>query len=295
MMTREELLRVLDETASTGRLITIRDVVAPGIDLSGRSLEGATFEHVDLTGAVLRGCDLDSVAFVACALDRADFGGANLYKASISRSSLRDANLRGANLRRAGIHSSTVVGADLSEADLTRAALSETDLRGANLTGTIFFETVMVDVRGHGARGAWLRSDDNRVERLDMSPAGDGSDVRDVAALVDPEHGRPRPIRIRLRGTPGTPVIVREEPNAPEREVELASLPLDEPTRAALQTWSEQRDELVLEPADALDAALAAIHLKGRSLWRTLSSLLSDYRVRYEPPGGGAVEEPPGE
>jgi uncharacterized protein YjbI with pentapeptide repeats len=292
-MTREELLRMLNEPASTR--VTVRDVVAPGVDLRGRSLERMTFEGADLTGAVLRGCDLDSVAFVACVLDCADLEGANLYKATISRSSLRDANLCGTNLRRAGIHSCIVVGADLTDADMTRAAISDSDLRGANLTGAIFFETVVLDVRVHGARGAWLRSDDNRVERLDMSPAGDGSDVRDVVALVDPDHGRPRPIRIRLRGIPGTPVIVREEPNAPEREVDLASLPLDDPTRAALKTWRDRRDVVVLEPADALDAALAAIHLKGLALWRTLRSSLSGYRVRYEPPDGSSVEEPPGE
>jgi hypothetical protein len=294
-MTREELLRMLDGPAATRGRVTVCDVVAPGIDLRGRALEGTTFERADLTGAVLRGCDLDSVAFVACVLDRADLEGANLYKASISRSSLRDANLREANLRRAGIHSSALAGADLSGADLTRAAMSDSDLRGANLTGAIFFETAMLGVRAHGSRGAWLRPDDNRVERLDMSPAGDGSDVRDVAALVDPEHGRPRPIRIRLRGTPGTPVIVREEPNAPEHEVDPASLPLDDPARAALRTWSEQRDEVVLEPADALDAALAVINVKGHALWRTLGASLSGYRVRYEPPDGGIVEEPSGE
>jgi hypothetical protein len=41
--------------------------------------------------------------------------------------------------------------------------------------------------------------------------------------------------------------------------------------------------------------APAAISLKGHALWRILSSTLPGYRVRYEPPDGGSVEEPSGE
>jgi uncharacterized protein YjbI with pentapeptide repeats len=241
----------------------------------------------------LSNCDLDSSSFVACTLNGADFSGANLYKATFSRSSLQGAKLRGANLRRSNIQSSSLAAADLRDADFTRATCVDVDLRSANLTGAIFFQTAMMGVRAHGARGAWLVPSDNRIECVDVSAKGDGSEIRDAAVLIDSEHGRPRAIRIRLCGTPLSPVIVREEPNAREHEVELDSLPIDDGLRAALRTWAARRDAIAIEPESAQPAALAAIDEEGHRLWRSLMSSLGSYHIRYEPAREEAIEEAP--
>jgi len=259
--------------------------------MRARPLAGIAFENVDFSNAALSDCDLDSSSFVACTLDGADLTKANLYKATFSRCSLKAVKLRGANLRRSNIQSSSLAAADLCDADFTRATCGDLDLQGADLTGAIFFETVIRRVRAHDAHGIWLRPGDNSIEGVDMSADGDGSDLRDGAALVDRTRGRPRPIRIRLCGTPVSPVIVREEPNAPEREIEIDSLPIDEPTRNALRAWAMRRDEAVLQPESRQPAAFSAVDDEGRRLWRCLMSSLADYHIRYEPAQEEAIDD----
>ena len=285
-MTRDEFLRILN---APGRQEVVSGADAQGVDLRAWPLVGIAFENVDFSNAALSDCDFDSSSFVACTLDGVDLTKANLYKATFSRCSLKAVKLRAANLRRSNIQSCSLATADLCDADFTRATCSDLDLRGADLTGAIFFETVIRRVRAHDARGVWLRPGDNSIEGVDMSANGDGSDLRDGAALIDRTRGRPRPIRARLCGTPVSPVIVREEPNAPEREIEIDSLPIDAAMRNALRAWAMQRDAALLEPESRIPAAFSAIDDEGRQLLRSLISSLADYHIDYEP----AQEEPP--
>jgi hypothetical protein len=290
-MTRDELQRMLDDRVHAHPHAPLSDLDVSGFDLRGLRLAGVDFERVDLSNAILSDCDLNSSSFVACTLDGADLSGANLYKAIFSRCSLRGAKLRGAILRRSSIQSSSMMEADLRDADLTRAAWGDSDLRGADLTGAIFFQTTMMGVRAYGTRGGWLRPGDNRIEGVDMSAEGDGSVIADASALVDAQHGLPRPIRIRLSGVPLTPVIVREEPHALEREIDLDSLPIDDELRTKLKNWSLRRDDVALEAENTQPTMAVAIDEEVRPLWRSLKSSLIGYQIRYASAQQGVTDD----
>jgi uncharacterized protein YjbI with pentapeptide repeats len=293
-MTRDELLRIFNE-----RPHKLRDLPASGVDLRGCHLADISFENSNFSGAILSNCDLDSAIFNDCCLDRTALDGANLWKARFYESSLQSANLSGANLCRSSFQSSSLQCANLQNVDFTRAGFHDIDLREADLTGAIFFETVMERVRAHGARGAWFRPGDNRIEQLDMSEAGDGSDMRDASTLIDRTHGKPRPLHVRLSASLLHPVMVREEPNAREYDVDIDTLPIDEKLRAALRAWEQTRFDAYRDVDTADDAdrtKLDGADQEGRRLWCALRSSLKDHRIRYEPPHeGAAIEEAPEE
>jgi uncharacterized protein YjbI with pentapeptide repeats len=285
-MTRDELFRLLDEHPRK-----LRDFRAPGVDLRGGWLEQAEFENADLSGAIFSGCDLYATRFSHCILDRAAFDGTTLYKGDFSQCSLLGATFCDANLRRSGFHRISLKDADLRNADLTMAGFSDLDLRGADLTGAIFYETVMLRVVAHGARGAWFRPEDNRIEHLDMSEAGDGSDMRDARALIDREHGKPRPIHIRLTAFSD---VIREEPNAREHDIGFDELPVDDKLRGELFDWRNALADAYNGNETADPVKLAAADRQGRKVWRALSDALKEHLVRYEPPHeGAAIEDAP--
>jgi uncharacterized protein YjbI with pentapeptide repeats len=271
----------------------LRDIDASGVDLRGASLDQMDFTNINLSRAILTDGDLRSSTFRACNFDAAALDGTKLHKTQIYNSSMQEVNFRGANLRNSSFHAVSLKCADLRNTDLTRAGFSDIDLRHADLTGAIFYSTVMDGVRGRGVRGAWFRPNDNRIERLDMSEAGDGSDMRDASALIDHENGKPRPIRIRLTAFAD---VIREEPNAREDDIKYDELPVDDKLRGALRDWQNTLADAYDGAETADPAKLDVADRQGREVWRALSAVLKDHRIRYEPPHeDAAIEDAPEE
>ena len=252
-----------------GARLDLTAAVLQGVDLSGRNLARATFDGY-----------LEDVRF-----DGADLEEATFRKARLRRCSFRGARLRGANLRRASLQGCSFENADLRDADLTRATVGDLDLRGADLAGAIFYDTVIDGAEVYGSHGFWARSEDNRLESLDFSPAGDGSDIRDGEAWIDPVHGRPRPVRIRLALRAAESPVGRVEPNAPEREIPLDQLPVSPGMREALRGWAERYDEAVVENHPLPAEIARSLAEEGRSLQERLRSELPGYDVAYDPSG----------
>jgi uncharacterized protein YjbI with pentapeptide repeats len=100
-----------------------------GVDLSGATLDDASFKRADLSGALLAGADARRAKFVSATmhdvvLDEARLIRADLTTADLTGASLRDADLTNARLFRADLSKADLTGARLSNADLLRAVLS---------------------------------------------------------------------------------------------------------------------------------------------------------------------------
>lgn len=175
------------ERQHTQLLTALRDDL-PGVDLSGRHLDGfylraKKMQWANLTDCKLAGANLSRAVLInstmaGATLDdayarAANFAGADLTGASLLRIRLRGADLsRGARLARADL-----LGADLQEADLRG-----TDLRGAlnlgkcNLTGARYDGLTNwppgLDFKGAGAI-EYLQGDTWKSEAADK--AGDPS------------------------------------------------------------------------------------------------------------------------
>jgi uncharacterized protein YjbI with pentapeptide repeats len=147
-------------------------------------MQGCRGQDLQLDESILD--DVDLAAAIAPGLRAVDTSlrGAKLEGANLSKAELTRVVLAGAGLMRARLDRAFFVGCDLRTvslelADLSHGRLNDTDLRGATiercvLDGTGFTRCKMAGLRGQpDLRGAAV------VERADLSPAGDGSDVRD--------------------------------------------------------------------------------------------------------------------
>ncbi|HMF43063.1 MAG TPA: pentapeptide repeat-containing protein [Polyangia bacterium] len=276
--------------------VTEADLAAHEAFLAGR----AGGERLDLTDANLRGVDLSGRNLAGARIDGliADvrFEGANLEDANFRKAYLRGCTFKGALLRgayfgRASIETCSFKDADLREADFTATTGGELDFRGADLTGAILFETVFVGVKAHGSRGFWARPDDNRLEAIDFSPSGDGSDVRDAAAWIDVVHGRPRKMRLKIRLKPGTSPFVRAEPNARTWDLPFDAVPVSPATQELVRAFADRYDEAVVDLDDKLPPELVReLDEQGRALAGRVQDEISDYAVDYEPLWGYETE-----
>lgn len=168
-----------------------------GIDLSGVNLEGVDFGRADfeganlddarlagavLTNASLRGASLKRACLERANLSRADLDGAQLADARLSRACLERAALRGATLDRASLVEARLSGADLSDSSLSAADLSLVDARHAIFNGAVLNGVRFEGAKLFGASFDGARVTTPRLEWIDVSAAGDGSQ------RLDPER-----------------------------------------------------------------------------------------------------------
>ena len=168
-----------------------------GVDLSGANLEGVDFSRADfdganlddakLTGAVLtnaslRGTSLKRTNLERANLARADLEGAQLADARLSFACFDRASLRGATLDRASLVEASLNGAELSDSLLSAADLSSVDARHAIFNGATLNGVRFEGAKLFGATFDGARVSTPRLEWLDVSPAGDGSQ------RLDPER-----------------------------------------------------------------------------------------------------------
>jgi uncharacterized protein YjbI with pentapeptide repeats len=105
------------------------------VDLSGATLDDASFKRADLSGADLSGADARRAKFVSTIMH-----DVNLDQARLVRADLTKADLTGASLKEADLTNARLFRADLSKADLSGARLADTDLLKAVLAGATWID-----------------------------------------------------------------------------------------------------------------------------------------------------------
>jgi uncharacterized protein YjbI with pentapeptide repeats len=143
----------------------LRDVELKGSDLTEATLDGAELRNCELFSAILSSASLVKVHANECRFECADFSAANLVKCYFSACSLRNANLTGA--------------------DMSFAVFRDADLREANFDRVIFNRTRFRGVtRVHGITNFSGQPEKVFFEKVDFSPAGDGSIVHDGSLMT---------------------------------------------------------------------------------------------------------------
>lgn len=125
-----------------------------------------------------------------------DFSRAELDRASFTEAEIRGTKFVAARLRDTRFDRARVEGCDFREADFTHEELAlrrlgrfvgtrfvSCDFRGANFTGRRLENTVFERCRLAGIVGKPAIEGPYQVIEADLSAAGDGSDLRDQAAL----------------------------------------------------------------------------------------------------------------
>lgn len=166
-----------------------------GIDLSGANLEGVDFGRADfeganlddaklaravLTNANLRGASLKRANLEGADLSRADLDGADLSDARLARASFERASLRKVTLDRASLLDASLNGAELSDSALSASDLSLVDARHAVFNGAILNGVRFEGAKLFGAAFEGARVTTPRLEWIDVSAAGDGSQRLDA-------------------------------------------------------------------------------------------------------------------
>jgi uncharacterized protein YjbI with pentapeptide repeats len=181
-----------DASFSTFERAELVDVRGVQTNLGSCSFVGARLVRCDLLGANLALGKLDDAVLGGGRFDRtyldrclwrrtradgASFRDADFGNAALDEAVFMDCDLRGASfsLRTKGVLGTT-----------TRARFERCDLRDTQWAGRDLDGTVFVDCKLHGTSGQPGRIAGVRIERPDLSPAGDGRTVgrdQDVLAL----------------------------------------------------------------------------------------------------------------
>ncbi|MGE0683720.1 MAG: pentapeptide repeat-containing protein [Candidatus Binatia bacterium] len=137
----------------------------------------------------LREFDLQKVEFPDAWLKRLDARAVDFFKANLRKASLREAFLSKAVFYETNLQEAILCGADLTEANLSNANLHKADLRDADLRQANFRQACLTEVKLNGAKVAgadvrevqWGMNPDGYV---DVSPSGDGSQMKTVRAWI---------------------------------------------------------------------------------------------------------------
>jgi uncharacterized protein YjbI with pentapeptide repeats len=119
-------------------MLTARNAVFYGLDLSRVELQAARCAEADFRDCLFESADMRGIMLVGAMLNGASMQRANLASLVINgtrrmQSDLSGACLRHADLRGADLRGMLLAGADLSFADLTGAHLADVDLAGARM------------------------------------------------------------------------------------------------------------------------------------------------------------------
>ena len=174
---------------------------------------GAGFAHAMIAGTTLTDCDFTDAGMALANLGdatilRCRFANANLERTAWYRSTLTGCDLTGSRLANAALDRAVFTDCDLrgaTLAQLTRGVLGTSkeaefircDLRDTRWDARDLFRVRFVDCKLAGASGTPVL-EATVIERPDLSPAGDGSQIgtaRDVLQLwgIDPDARPPAP------------------------------------------------------------------------------------------------------
>ena len=101
------------------------------VDLTGATLDNASFNWADLSGSVFANVEGGRTRFARATLTGVDFSGANLRDADFSQADLQGASFADANLIDVRFHNAKLQGADFSGARIRDADFFRADLSGA--------------------------------------------------------------------------------------------------------------------------------------------------------------------
>jgi len=164
-----------------GTTLSRCDLSAAGMSIA--NLGDATIEDCDFSGA-----DLERTTWYRSKVTRCTFAGAVMTDIGIDKAVFTDCDFRGADL---GIVKQGLLGTSMD------ATFVRCDLRDTNWYGRDLFRVRLVDCKLAGIRGK-PHLEQTVIERPDLSPAGDGSQVgtaRDVMLQwgIDPDAPPPPP------------------------------------------------------------------------------------------------------
>jgi uncharacterized protein YjbI with pentapeptide repeats len=162
------------------REASLRQVNLSYCNLSETNLRGANLTEGNLEQVDLSSGDLTRAKLIAANLRDADLSHARLMCADLTGADLRGANLRwtdlsGANLTGADLRDANLINASLVHADLSRVRLMRAEWDGADLTGATLTGAML-----HNVLRSNLKTTNLSCEWVDLSPLGDGSEVRQL-------------------------------------------------------------------------------------------------------------------
>lgn len=178
----------------------LRNVTIVGGTLASSQIGGSVLENVRIEGVDLREADIAPEASMGLALIRCDatdatigsltaatfsdcdFTRANFAKAVIRGLQAGNAVFSHARLLKAYIDDADLHGCDFSAADLTKAHIYRSDLRNCLWADATLHKTHLGQVRMAGGRGLPREYETLRIDRVDLSTTGDGSQ------MLAPEH-----------------------------------------------------------------------------------------------------------
>lgn len=148
------------------------------------NLREAYLHEANCRGANLSKADLYAAELCSAKLVKAVLQGADLSKANLTCANLSLADLSGANLSGTNLSCADLSMADLSRIDFAGANLTCANLSGANLCMSQFPAADLTGANLTGAKicGIWF-APSTKLDKVvcawyDLSPNGDGSDVR---------------------------------------------------------------------------------------------------------------------
>ncbi len=212
---REVRLRWSDLTEANLSRANLRSSSLIGAVLERANLHSATLSRADLSGAVLQQAELRHAL-----LDRANLSGTNLRGANLRWADLTGATLREADLSEAKLSGANLMRANLSGADLLNTSLVHADLTGANLThtncvGADFTGANLTGAKLYGASRFHLKTAELICEWIDLSPEGDGSQLR--------QFDSPESIQRFFSQAPSRVQVVIDSPLTPAANLALAT------------------------------------------------------------------------
>lgn len=136
-MTREEVIRVVEDARERGDRPDLIGANLCGVDLRGIDLSRTDMYRANLYGADLSDTDLSWANLYNSDLSGTKMCGTNLHYAELNSANLRSANLFDANLRGAGLDDACLFGTNLRYACLFGTDLRYADLRYAKWHGLV--------------------------------------------------------------------------------------------------------------------------------------------------------------
>lgn len=202
----------MDRTDFTGTNLSnasLRNVNAPGLDISQANASGVNFSNANLSGAVARGANLTGAVLAGATLTDVDFTGATWVdgkqcqegsigqcitgepddpiqcvigpkaqcaKANLIGRDLRGANLTGANLVEARLDeanatNATFVRADVVSASLLGIKLGQANLADGDFTNSALGEASLQGVQGSGLDASWSDMTKANLADADLTTA----------------------------------------------------------------------------------------------------------------------------
>lgn len=263
-------------------------VRARGAALPSAMIAGTELTRCDFSGAALPIANLGDATIVDC-----DFAGADLERTTWYRSQVTRCTFAGATLTNCGLDHAVFTDCDFREADLGMVSqllgtacdtvFLRCDLRGSHWHELDLFRAQFVDCKFAGVRGAPHLSQ-TVVERADLSPAGDGSqlgDLRAVCALWGIDLDAPPPAPTPLTHRELVYDLPDSEGDALEDELKrLGHRPTSRLHRVGLELWLEVRVvESLAAPIGPLVDEFLATHRAARANQTPLPALPATLRA----------------